>query len=48
MEWQNKLNESKISLNSVKDRLSVEFNINLENVTEEQVADYKKISEPSS
>ena len=45
MEWQNKLNESKISLNSVKDRLSVEFNINLENVTEEQVADYKKISE---
>ncbi len=45
MEWQNKLNDAKISLNSVKDRLSVEFNINLEQVKEEDISDYKKFSE---
>lgn len=45
MEWQNKLNDAKISLNSVKDRLSVEFNINLEQIKEEDIADYKKFSE---
>ncbi len=45
MEWQNKLNEAKIGLNSVKDRLSVEFNIELEKVTDEQVAPYRKNSE---
>ncbi len=32
MEWQNKLNETKLQLNSVKDRLSVEFNIDLTQV----------------
>ena len=45
MEWQNKLNDAKINLNSVKDRLSVEFNINLEQVKEEDIADYKKFNE---
>ncbi len=45
MEWQNKLNEAKIGLNSVKDRLSVEFNIDLEKVTDDQVEPYKKHSE---
>ena len=29
MEWQNRLNESKLKLNSVKDRLSVEFNVDM-------------------
>ena len=45
MEWQNKLNEAKIGLNSVKDRLSVEFNINLENVSEDDIEAYQKFSE---
>lgn len=45
MEWQNKLNDAKIGLNSVKDRLSVEFNINLEQIKEEDITDYKKLSE---
>ena len=45
MEWQNKLNEAKMGLNSVKDRLSVEFNINLEDVSDDQVLPYKKHSE---
>lgn len=45
MEWQNKLNDAKIGLNSVKDRLSVEFNIDLEKINEEDVADYKKFNE---
>lgn len=35
MEWQNKLNETKMSLNSVKDRLSVEFNIDFGQLPEE-------------
>lgn len=45
MEWQNKLNDAKIGLNSVKDRLSVEFNIDLQQIKDEEVADYKKFSE---
>ena len=45
IEWQNKLNDAKIGLNSVKDRLSVEFNINLEQIKDEDIADYKKFSE---
>lgn len=44
MEWQNKLNDAKIGLNSVKDRLSVEFNIDLEKIKEEDIVDYKKFS----
>ncbi|MFY0605270.1 MAG: chromosome segregation protein SMC [Cyclobacteriaceae bacterium] len=32
MEWQNKLNETKLQLNSIKERLSVEFNVDLEQV----------------
>jgi chromosome segregation protein SMC, common bacterial type len=35
MELQNQLNESKLQLNSVKERLSVEFNIDLDSVTSE-------------
>lgn len=45
MEWQNKLNESKMNLNSIKDRLSVEFNINLKDVKEEVLENYKKFNE---
>ncbi|WP_436516532.1 chromosome segregation protein SMC [Ekhidna sp. To15] len=45
MEWQNKLNDAKMGLNSVKDRLSVEFNINLEQIKEEDISDYKKFNE---
>ncbi|MFT7196288.1 MAG: chromosome segregation protein [Marinoscillum sp.] len=32
MEWQNKLNETKLQLNSIKERLSVEFNIELKQI----------------
>ena len=32
MEWQNKLNETKMQLNSIKDRLSVEFNIDMKQI----------------
>ncbi|MEP1032308.1 chromosome segregation protein SMC [Ekhidna sp.] len=45
MEWQNKLNDAKIGLNSVKDRLSVEFNINLEQIKKEDISDYEKFTE---
>lgn len=45
MEWQNKLNEAKMGLNSVKDRLSVEFNVDLETISDEQILPYKKYSE---
>ena len=45
MEWQNKLNDAKMGLNSVKDRLSVEFNIDLSKVKDEEVEDYKKFTE---
>jgi chromosome segregation protein len=45
MEWQNKLNEAKMNINSVKDRLSVEFNIELEKVDESLLDAYKNKSE---
>lgn len=45
MEWQNKLNEAKIALNSIKDRLSVEFNIDLSTIKEEEVVEYEKFNE---
>lgn len=45
MEWQNKLNEAKMSLNSIKDRLSVEFNINAESIDDAQVEGYLKFTE---
>jgi chromosome segregation protein len=45
MEWQNKLNDAKMGLNSVRDRLSVEFNIDLQKIKEEDIADYKKFTE---
>lgn len=45
MEWQNKLNDAKMSLNSVKDRLSVEFNIDPGKIKDEEVADYNKFTE---
>lgn len=44
MEWQNKLNDAKIGLNSVKDRLSVEFNIELDKIQAEDISDYKKFT----
>lgn len=37
MELQNKLNETKLELSSVKERLSVEFNINLDDLLDEEV-----------
>ena len=45
MERHNKLNDAKMGLNSVKDRLSVEFNINLDQIDEEDISAYKKFSE---
>lgn len=39
MELQNQLNESKLQLNSVKERLSVEFNIELDSVIENATAE---------
>ncbi len=49
MELQNQLNESKMHLNSVKERLSVEFNIQLDSVlgqaTPEEVAEFLKADE---
>jgi chromosome segregation protein len=45
MEWNNKLNDSKLGLNSVKDRLSVEFNIDLEKVPDEEIEPYQKFTE---
>jgi chromosome segregation protein len=39
MELQNTLNESKLQLNSVKERLSVEFNIDLDTVMEQSSAE---------
>ncbi|WP_421765540.1 chromosome segregation protein SMC [Ekhidna sp.] len=45
MEWQNKLNDAKMGLNSVKDRLSVEFNIDLQKIKDEDISDYKKFNE---
>ena len=37
LELQNQLSESKLQLNSVKDRLSVEFNVDLEAIAEQQL-----------
>ncbi|HMJ68697.1 MAG TPA: chromosome segregation protein SMC [Cyclobacteriaceae bacterium] len=49
MELQNQINESKLQLNSVKDRLSVEFNVDLDAVTdqtsEEELKDLEKADE---
>ncbi len=49
MDLQTQLNESKMHLNSVKERLSVEFNVDLDNVlsqiTPEQDEDLKKVDE---
>jgi chromosome segregation protein len=39
MELQNKLNESKLQLNSVKERLSVEFNVDLDSVLSQVTAE---------
>ena len=44
-EWSNQLNETKIAINSVKQRLSVEFEINLEDVKEEDSKDFLKFTE---
>lgn len=45
MEWQNKLNETKIALNSVKQRLSVEFNIDFAAIKDEDIEVLKDKSE---
>lgn len=45
MEWQNKLNEAKIALNSVKDRLSVEFNIELSTIGDEVLEGFENFDE---
>lgn len=44
MEWQNKLNETKLQLNSIKERLSVEFNLDLSQV--ETFEDEELLSKP--
>lgn len=45
MEWQEKLNVSKMHLNSVKERLSVEFNVDVEKVHDEEWIDYQNFTE---
>ena len=48
MEMQNKLNETKLELNSVKERLSVEFNVNLDEILkkdEEEVEEELTVEE---
>ncbi len=45
MQWQNQLNEIKMALNSVKDRLSVEFNIDFDQLTTEKNPDFENKSE---
>ena len=45
MEWQSKLNDTKIALNSVKERLSVEFNINFEAIKDEDIEALKEETE---
>ena len=37
LELQNKLNETKLELNSVKERLSIEFNINLDDIMQQEL-----------
>ncbi|MDN5210993.1 chromosome segregation protein SMC [Fulvivirgaceae bacterium BMA12] len=41
MQLQNQLNETKLQLNSVKERLSIEFNTELDQVIQEETADEK-------
>ena len=43
MELQNSLNESKLQLNSVKERLSVEFNVDLDSVTGQSAPEESEI-----
>ncbi|MEM0941923.1 MAG: chromosome segregation protein SMC [Bacteroidota bacterium] len=45
MEWHNKLNDTKIRLNSIKERLSVEFNVDLSKIAGEDIPDYEKLNE---
>jgi chromosome segregation protein len=47
LELQNNLSESKLQLNSVKDRLSVEFNVDLDAIAEQQTSedDAKELAE---
>ncbi|MEM8939661.1 MAG: chromosome segregation protein SMC [Bacteroidota bacterium] len=45
LEWHNKLNDTKIRLNSIKDRLSVEFDVDLSKIAKEDIPDYEKLNE---
>jgi chromosome segregation protein len=45
MEWQNKLNETKIELNSVRERLSVEFDVDLNQIGNEINESFKNKDE---
>ncbi len=45
IEWNNKLNETKLALNSVKDRMSVEFNISFDEIGKEVAEEYLDTSE---
>jgi chromosome segregation protein len=45
MEWQNKLNETKLALNSVKERLSVEFSIDFTAIKIEEISHLVEKSE---
>ncbi|UII26636.1 chromosome segregation protein SMC [Fulvivirga maritima] len=45
MELQNKLNETKLELNSVKERLSVEFNIKVDEIMDEESEEQVEASE---
>ena len=42
MEMQNKLNDTKLELNSVKERLSVEFNVNLDELIKNQEEEFSE------
>tara|TARA_B110000503_G_scaffold143782_1_gene248526 strand:+ start:7493 stop:10837 length:3345 start_codon:yes stop_codon:yes gene_type:complete len=45
MEWQNKLNDAKIILNSIKDRLSVEFNLDFDSIDEQSLnPEYERLT----
>ena len=44
MEWREKLSDAKMHLNSIKDRLSVEFNVTLENIEDNELKpEYEKL-----
>ena len=45
LQWQNKLNETKMQLNSAKDRLSVEFGINFDELKDEVAPHYQDKTE---